>query len=50
MRTYSKLFRNYFPTFDYSRHYNSAAFENQDHIANSKSIRQEMMQEICMRA
>ena len=50
MRTYSQLFRNYFPTFDFSRHYSSAACENQDHIANSKSIRQEMMQEICMRA
>jgi len=44
MRQYSKLFRNYFPTFDYSRQYSSEAFANQDHIANSKSIRQEMMQ------
>ena len=44
MRQYSTIFRAYFPTFDYARKYESAVFANQDHIANSRHIRHEMMQ------
>jgi hypothetical protein len=43
-RRYSQMFRSYFVTFDYARNYQSDLFANQDFLANSKAIRQEMMQ------
>jgi len=43
-REYSKIFRTYFPTYDFARQYSTDEFADQDHIANSKTIRQEMMQ------
>lgn len=42
-REYATMFEQYFPIYNYAHEFDKEAFANQDHLANSRNIKKEML-------